>query len=138
MEEFTEVERIKIKAAKEIIAEAKRDRRARQTAGQSEVDRVKRAAELSAARAALEKAAIYQRKKENFDRRIRTVLLEFTRLMSQQGVHILKNADEADGASLSFMPRGNSPVVFSMVDARDKEMPNASIRWVYGKGFEWV
>jgi hypothetical protein len=127
MEQFTEAERIKIKVAKEIIAEAKRDRRARQVAGQDETDRIK-----------LEKAAIYQRKKESFDRRIRNVLLEFTRLMSQQGVHILKDADEANGASLSFMPRGNSPVVFSMVDVREKEMPNASIRWVYGKGFEWV
>jgi hypothetical protein len=128
---FTESERIQIKAAKDMIAKCKAARRQRLAdvnSAEAIALRAKKAEEI--------KAAIRAAEKKAFDNRVRVVLLEFTRFMNTYRVGILKDQDKAAPLG-QFYPGGSNNIsVFTMVDAEGK-VPQATIRWVYGKGFEW-
>lgn len=122
---FSEQEREELAKANAIRQRIKAQRRKRQAnhdegARLQEEARRKREEAIAKAR---------RESKENFDDRVRTVLLGLSASLQREGVGVIMDGGDAK----------NRIEFATFCDTKEGPHPNLNVRiyWVYGKGFEW-
>lgn len=136
-EHFTDAERAQLREANAIRARVKEQRRQRQReADYQKSENAKKQRAIDDAEAKAKRDA-----KDDFDKRVRTVLLSLMENMKEQNVHLIMNPHDGSG----FSTYTNRLKVLTMVETKESTtplgrlivIPPAEIYWVRGKGFEW-